>query len=202
MIQAAAPWSGHRLILVGDYAHGVPYDVEKDATAEELGIWYGHQNPLYKTVRGCQPLMLIGNEDLFMDYWTRGMIQMNEADANEDQGKDDLKPSKRLLKLIMAETSASFPHGSAQLVLRNLTVKEFVAKKDLDAGGYHLGQAIFVQAQFTNDPSGLQSLDGDTHGAWAGHQIDAATTEDVDEREGWTNVTQQAVELVSAAYDW
>ncbi|KAK8055950.1 hypothetical protein PG993_001177 [Apiospora rasikravindrae] len=185
--------------MIGDYADGLPLEVEQNATADELSRWKRREderyhNPLYQWARKPQNINLLGNEDRWMNIWTQRIIQENENQANED-----LKLAKRLLKLLMAEVPASSrPPESTPLVLRNLTTKEYVLEEGLSSHSFNLGHAIVVQAQFTEDPSGLTSIA--EHGIWAGHRFDVATLADVDTNE-WVDVTDVAIELISMEYD-
>ncbi|KAK7924039.1 hypothetical protein PG985_006093 [Apiospora marii] len=222
MIRAAAPWSGHRLIMVGDYARGMPQEVEQSATDDEISRMSGDKdnkywNLLYEWARKPENKQLFGNEDLWVGVWTQGIDQEDDGQKIEDQEAEDqaneghegagqdmagrehgsLELAKRLLKLLMAEIPAAFPPTSAKLVLRNLTAKEYVVEEDLAACGYHLGQAIFVQTQFTNDSSGLTDIG--SYGEWVGHRFDVATLEDVEE-DGWLNATDVAIELIGGEY--
>ncbi|KAK7928856.1 hypothetical protein PG985_005854 [Apiospora marii] len=99
----------------------------------------------------------------------------------------------------MAGIPASFPLSSERLVLRNLTMKEFVAQEELAANDPNFSHALLVQTQFTDDPSGLGDLD--CIGEWAGHRFDVATIEDVDEDEGWEDVIERVIDLASAV-EW
>lgn len=227
MIRAAEPWSGHRLIMVGDYARGMPQEIEQSATDDEIsrrnrGKDDKYWNPLYEWARKPQNKPLFGNEDLWLDAWTQGMDQEDDGQKiknqeNKDQGNEgqacedneglcqniagrkhgSLEMAKRPLKLLMAEIPAAFPPASAKLVLRNLTTKEYVVEEGLAAYDHHLIDAIFVYARFTDDPSGLREINA--HGPWAGHRFDVATLEDVRDDE-WLDATNWAIELISAEY--
>lgn len=91
MIRAAAPWSSHRLIMVGDYVQGMPHEVEQSATDDEISRMSRDKgnkywNPLYEWARKPENKILVGNRDLWVDVWTQTMDE--EDDDQEGEGQE------------------------------------------------------------------------------------------------------------------
>ncbi|KAG8168453.1 hypothetical protein KVR01_001202 [Diaporthe batatas] len=194
----SAPWAGHRLIFVGDYADGL--DLGDICTSEELQHFEKCQekwgdNPLY-----CMPEGIMRTRNEHTDAgggWyedgtganTRRPGDLEEL-VKERLMLNDLSLFNRLANL------ARRPHlttGHGAAVLRNLTAKQYVRDKAIAESdyAYSLGEVVAVFTTWTDDPSGLGGLDA--QGLWAGHRFDIATIADVSE-DGWTDVSELAVE--------
>ena len=108
-------------------------------------------------------------------------------DVSRDE--DDVERLDRLLAGIRA---------LAPLVLRNLTMKQYVRDSVLAEAGYNccLGLAICVQALWSDEGSGIWGLDDQA--AWAGHRFDITAMKVVEDEEGWADVSLAALEFVEA----
>lgn len=200
MKEDTAPWAGHRLIFVGDYADGLC--IRGICTSEELFQFEGneekyHKNPLYCISE--DRVMCARNKYVKPRRGPGSRVprDLRRTGALEHRvtGKlisDELQLFHRLAA-IMRRTQVSGDQEKNAPVLRILTAKKY-ARDDVIAESdyaYSLGEVVAVFTVWTGDGSGMEDLEG--IGEWAGHRFDIATMADVSE-EGWTDVSQLAVE--------
>ncbi|KPM41406.1 hypothetical protein AK830_g5137 [Neonectria ditissima] len=191
LIRDVAPWAGDRLILVGDFAEGIPAGIASDDEHREwtqLG-----ENPLYDL-----PDAHVGeNLPPEMPHWMRkGMVERPhmlishvQERLKEDDG--DLQLCARLMQMLTTQSHDTEP-SKHQSVLRNLTTKEYILDETIAKSqfAYSLGEVLATFSLWTEEPSGTQSLG--CKGIWAGHRFDIATLGEVTEE--WTDLSAKAIE--------
>ncbi|KAL1857526.1 hypothetical protein Daus18300_010284 [Diaporthe australafricana] len=205
LAEDTAPWAGDRLIFVGDYADGL--DLGGICTIDELRQFdenveeYG-DNPLY-----CMPeeqVMCTVDERArtkrrYLDGYDVRQAGYLEQRVRNKLTRDDLQLFHRLAAIAKRSQPSADEHHNAP-VLRNLTARQYV-RDDVIAESdyaYSLGEVVLVFTTWTRDGSGLMELE--LQGDWAGHRLDIATMADVSE-EGWTDVSQLAVENLMTSTD-
>ncbi|KPM45011.1 hypothetical protein AK830_g1520 [Neonectria ditissima] len=199
LLEDSGPWSGDRLIFVGDYAEGYPDGI---ATSEEKTEWakFG-RNPLYVIPRAVSAegknlqRAFFGRRGEKFEHWGELLESIREG----LDGGESLQLFERLVKLLKQA-----PNGSTQAslapVLRNLTIKEYVRDAVLAESeyAYSLGEVVVVHTQWTDDGSGLEGLSA--MGEWAGHRLDISDMAHVAGEE-WKDVSERAVGILGMVTD-
>lgn len=200
-----APWAGHRLIIVGDYADGL--DLGGICTRDELRQFkedeknYG-DNPLYR-MNESEMCTRQGLTKVRRRWAAAGDIRRPgelEQRVKEKLIFNGLALFNRLAGLARRPqlTTDSDYHGQHAAVLRNLTAKQYVRDEVIAESdyAYSLGEIVAIFTTWTNDGSGLMGLDG--QGLWAGGRFDITTMADVS-GDGWTDVSKLALENLRKA---
>ncbi len=87
----------------------------------------------------------------------------------------------------MARRLLQRPMENTEVVLRNLTTKEYVRESRFAHSKYALGEVVYSTTMWTADGSG--TLGSDYESAWKGHRFDIVSS-DLVQGEEWTDRTQ------------
>ncbi|KAK7217806.1 hypothetical protein V2G26_005809 [Clonostachys chloroleuca] len=195
-----APWAGDRLILVGDYANGIPEGVVTET--ERTQLLADGRNPLYYSIE-----QEFAEKDAVFDRSRYDSIEIEYSGSlfshlqkrigSAPECKNAINLIDDVLQHIPTDANGHPPKKA--VLLRNLATKEFVLDDTIAQSSmkpYSLGEVLGTFIVWTEDASGTQSLE--TPGRWAGHRFDIGCFEDV-AKEGWKDVSDEAVQNLEAA---
>lgn len=206
LVTDAAPWSGHRIITLGDYADVHPPNMLTGAEETELRQFYfeNKRDDDDENDEG-QSLELGALYDYVSEKYAeakRGLLRL-AVEAFLD-------PTEAALLRTLVRPLYNFIDDEDGYVLRNLSQHEYVRGNALVelCGGKDkssqpfvepigFGQLIALRTQWTDDPSGTI---GPLKGDWAGDRLDIVLTKTL-QREGrgevWRDVSKDAVSMLN-----
>ncbi|KAI1752259.1 hypothetical protein F4782DRAFT_530515 [Xylaria castorea] len=175
IIAYKAPWAGDRLVVVGDYAVGLPSTCS-DFKPDEAGS--GNDNPLYAIeTQVHKPLPF---EKLFQPYRRRAATPpYMPIFSGEDH--------QLLCRLV-----AMLRYGTKRAgVLRNLSKRQYVLDTKLAESdyAYSLADAAIIRLRWTDD---MYRTSGSSE--WVGDRFDIRTADDVTGE--WTDKSDETVEFL------
>jgi hypothetical protein len=189
----SVPWARHRLICVGDYLKNedIPHGLLTSEEQEELNQGYDDPEGLEPTIYGLaldrfqvvekkRPLFLLHHQ--FRSH-------TNDFDTRVNYGV-----LKDIVKWLDHESDIdkSKPKGDSELILRNLTKKQYVRANSTSTA---LGTVLLARICWSSDPSCSMAYDGHelTRGVWAGDRFDITTLDQLEEGTTgvWTDVSKE-----------
>lgn len=180
------PWAGDRLVFVGDngglfWTHPDVSDIPFDRSTAEGRF-------ARRPIRGdVEPIDGYG-------------LLAGDVKRRLKRERGGLRRFRRLLRLLTREAGGMTMPQGRKPVLRNLTTREYVRDEALARSeyAYSLGEIVMVQTIWTGDNKDIRRL-GSTKAQWAGHRFDISVMADVAGDDGWTDVSDEAVQRMTIA---
>lgn len=204
----SVPWAGHRLICVGDYLKNedIPHGLLTSEEQEELN--QGDDDPDYpegleltisdlaltrfQVVEKKRPLDLASSYHLL-----RSRTGVFDTRINYDVFADIVKWLDD-----KSDIDKSKPKGDGQLILRNLTKKQYVRDNSTSTA---LGTVLLARICWSSDPSCSMAYDGHelTRGVWAGDRFDITTLDqlEVGTTGVWTDVSKEVDDEMAGIWE-
>ena len=207
LIAYTAPWSGDRILTVGDYAGTYPPNMLTEAEKTQLGLNSLDDDEAVDNDEDQSPATV--------SLYRLGRDDYAEARPNETRPNNlsflevGLDPLDAALLRALIRPLFDFVHDEGGYVLRNLSKHEYVRGNALvELGGsttksqqpfiqpVGFGELIALRTQWTDDPSGTM---GPMKGDWAGDRFDIVLlkTLERERKDGtWKDVSKDEVNML------
>ncbi|KAK6439576.1 hypothetical protein LTR95_004208 [Oleoguttula sp. CCFEE 5521] len=183
-------WVGDRIVHIGDYAETSPptcpefvfkaYDWHLDLSQAEQEEREKAANPLYHLVPARRP-----NDDVY------GPPRSPLQDVMYEFPEEGYELCQRLIEQLTLPASKPLNN-----VLRNVDLKQYVRLEALPESSEieDVGHLIEAYVTWTDAHQRVHDRVG-CKGPWAGCRLDIVDAADFEEREGWRDVTVEALDL-------